>query len=210
MNDQLDLKQTEQASFKLAAYADGTSDITLGLMFILLGCYAWTREALGPALNMVFFLAFLAAISISMGILRKRLVPERIGVVKFGPQVKKRQRVFLLITILLAAGMIATWALSARGWSPAFPSWIRSWGFEIVVALIVLGIFGAIAYTMNIQRYYLYGVLLAATFMIQIIPPTYEGIPFLVAGAIITVIGIALLYRFLKAYPVQEEEAVNG
>jgi len=210
MNDQLDLKQTEQASFKLAAYADGTSDITLGSMFILLGCYAWTREAFGAALNMVFFLAFLAAITISMGILRKRLVPERIGVVKFGPQVKKRQLVFLLITILLAAGMIATWVLSARGWSPIFPTWVRSWGFEIIVALIVLGIFGAIAYTMNIQRYYLYGVLLAATFMVQIIPPTYEGLPFLAAGAIITIIGIVLLYRFLKAYPVQEEEASNG
>ena len=37
MSTNLDLKQTEKASYRLAAYADGTGDLSLGLVFILLG-----------------------------------------------------------------------------------------------------------------------------------------------------------------------------
>ena len=84
MNANLDLKQTEKASFQLAAYADGTSDISLGLVFVLLGFYPLTRTFLGPILNMVVFLAALAAIVISLQVLRSRITPTRIGLVQFG------------------------------------------------------------------------------------------------------------------------------
>ena len=59
MNTNLDLKQTEQASFKLAAYADGTSDLSLGQVYILLGIYPYTRAQLGPAWNFPLFLGVL-------------------------------------------------------------------------------------------------------------------------------------------------------
>ena len=206
MTNHIDLKSTERASYRLAAYADGTSDISLGLVFILLGCYAYTREVLGPGWNMLFFLVMLGLITLGQGLLRKKLIPERIGVVKFGPHVQKRKRVFLLITILLAAGMIATWVGSARGWSPAFPDWFRNWGFEISVALIILGIFWGVAYTMSLRRFYFYGVLLAAGFPLMSLIQIYEGVPFLAAGAIITGIGVFLLNRFLKGFPVGSGE----
>lgn len=207
MSTNLDLKSTERASFKLAAHADGTSDISLGLVFVLLGCYAWTREALGPSWNMLFFLVMLGLITLAQVQLRKRLVPERIGLVKFGPHVRQRKMVFLLITIILAVLMILTWVGSARGWSPDFPDWFANYGFEILVALIVLGIFWGIAYTMGLRRYYGYGVLLAAGFPLQSIISIYEGTPFLAAGAIITLVGAFLLSRFLKSYPPLDTEA---
>jgi hypothetical protein len=211
MNDNLDLKTTERASFKLAGHADGTADISLGLVFMLLGIFPLTRAALGPSWNMIFYLAMLGIIVFTQTRVRARLVPERIGVVKFGPHVRRRKIVFLLITILLAAAMIATWVGSARGWSPDFPDWFANYGFEILVALIVLGIFWAIAYTMSLRRYYIYGVLLAAGFPIQsLLTGSYEGAPFLVAGLIITVSGAFLMNRFLKAYPVVNAEAGVG
>ena len=202
MSNDLDLKKTEQESFKLATYADGTSDISLGMIFILLGCYSFTRELLGVGWNMVFFLIALLLISLLQLRIRSRLIPDRIGVVHFGPQVRQRRMGLLLITILLAAAMIGTWVLSARGWSPAFPDWLRGYGFEILVSVIVLGIFWAIAYSLSMRRYYLYGILLGACFPIQAsLTNLYEGTPFIIVGSVITLIGAVLLNRFLKVYP---------
>lgn len=202
MSTDRDLKQTEKESFKLAAYADGTSDISLGVIFTLLGIYPFTREVLGVGWNTVVFLIALALISLLQMRIRARLIPERIGVVKFGPHVRQRKIAFLLITILLAAGMIGTWVLSARGWSPSFPDWLRGYGFEILVSVIVLGIFWAIAYSMGLRRFYFYGVLLAACFPIQAsLTNLYEGTPFIIVGSVIILVGAILLNRFLKEYP---------
>jgi hypothetical protein len=204
MNANLDLKSTEKASFKLAAHADGTADISLGLVFMLLGIFPLTRAALGPSWNMVFYLAMLGIIVFTQTRVRARLLPDRIGVVKFGEKVKKRKMVALLITIVLAALMIATWVLSARGYFiPS--SWLGQYGFDILVALVILGIFWGIAYTLELRRYYLYGLMLAVGFPIQaLLTGIYEGTPFLAAGLIITIIGAVLLNRFLKAYPVAD------
>lgn len=210
MSTDLDLKQTEKESLKLAAYADGTSDISLGLVFILLGFYPLTRAALGPVLNMFVFLAGLAAIVISLQVLRKRITPSRIGIVEFGENIRRLKGVALLITIFLAAMMILTWVLSARGWSPAFPGWMRSYGVDILITLIVLAIFWTVAYAIHMRRYYLYGVLLAAGFPVQaILSGVYGGAAFIAAGLIITAIGVALLVRFLKQYPELDEGAAN-
>jgi hypothetical protein len=211
VNRNIDLKSTEQASYKLAAHADGLADITLGLVFILLGFYPLTRGAFGPTGNMFFVLAVLGLITFAQARIKKRVSAERIGLVSFGPQVQKRKKVALLITVLLAAGMIATWVLSARGWFPGTPRWLGSYGFEIIVALIVLGIFWAVAYSLDLRRYYFYGVLLGAGFPLQsLLDGKFEGAPFLAAGLIITGIGVFLLNRFLKAFPEAPREVANG
>jgi hypothetical protein len=73
----------------------------------------------------------------------------------------------------------------------------------ILVSLVVLGIFWGIAYTLELRRYYLYGVMLALGFPVQAsLDGVFEGAAFLAAGLIITVIGAVLLSRFLKAYPI--------
>jgi hypothetical protein len=202
MNTNIDLKGTERASYKLAAHADGLADITLGLVFVLLGFYPLTREAFGPTGNMFFFLAALGLITFAQARIKNRISPERVGLVSFGPQVRQRKMVALLVTILLAVGMIVTWVLSARGWFPGTPGWLGSYGFEILVALIVLAIFWAVAYSLGLRRYYLYGILLGAGFPLQsLLTTVYEGTPFLAAGAVIAGIGIYLLTRFLKQFP---------
>ena len=104
MSTQLDLKSTEKASYKLAAFGDGLNDLTLGLILIALGLFPITRAAFGPTLNaLVFFLVLLLAISgTTMGI-RKRLTPSRLGLVSFGPSSRKRLKTGLLVTTLLLA-----------------------------------------------------------------------------------------------------------
>jgi hypothetical protein len=206
MNAKLDLKRTEKASYRLAAYGDGTSDLALGLTFLLLGLYPLTRAAFGPDWNMLFFLAVLGSIVGLQFWVRYRLGPSRLGIVEFGPRVKNRLRLALVITILLAGAMIATWVLSARGWFPGTPGWLGAYGFEIIVSLIVLAIMWGMAYTLELTRYYFYGLLLAAGFLLQAALPIYEGLPFLAAGGIIAIIGAVLLIRFLQKYPPLDPE----
>jgi len=116
MNAQIDLKQTERNSFKLSAYADGTADISLGLMMILLGTYPITRELFGVAYNILFFFVVLGLIIFAQIRIKARLTPSRIGLVNFGEKTQKRMKVAVLITGLLVLSTAATWYLSSQGY----------------------------------------------------------------------------------------------
>jgi len=207
MSTNLDLKQTEKAGFKLAAYADGTADIGLGLVFLLLGIYPFTREQLGPVWTFPLFLAFLGVIVFAQIRVKNRLAPTRIGIVKLGERFQKLAKGALLATLVLLALTVLTWIGIGRGIHFA-PTWLGKYTFEILVALVVLAIFWGIAYTVELQRYYFYGVLLAAVFPLQQLLPVsvYEGVPNLAAGGIITGIGVYLMARFLKQFPEIPEE----
>ena len=205
MNKNLDLKQTERNSFKLATYAGGTADLSLGLAFLLLGIYPFTRAQLGPVWNFPVFLGVLGLIVFAQYRVKSRLAPTRIGIVKLGQRVQKRFKVALLVMVILLTLTVLTWVGVGRGIHFA-PDWWGSYTFEILVALVTLAIFWGIAYTLEMQRYYFYGVLLAACFPLQQILPIYEGVPYLAAGGIITGIGAYLLVRFLEKYPPAEEQ----
>ena len=124
MNAQLDLKSTEKASYKLAAFGDGLNDLTLGLILIALGLFPITRAAFGPTFNALFFVILLLAISgTTMGI-RKRLTPSRLGLVSFGPSSRKRLKTGLLVTTLLLALTAILWGLAGQGWFLPCPSWL--------------------------------------------------------------------------------------
>jgi hypothetical protein len=75
---------------------------------------------------------------------------------------------------------------------------------------VILGIFCTMAYSLGVTRYYLYGTLFGASLLLQgiALEGLYEGVPMLVAGAIISAIGAVLLIQFLKKYPPQDEGEV--
>jgi len=207
MNDQLDLKSTEKASFKLAAYADGINDLNLGLILVLLGLFPLTRSAFGPSFNSLFFILALSGISITLMRVRKRLTPSRIGLVTFGPSSRKRLKIALLITTFLLAFTAILWGLAGQNYLMPAPSWLSSYGIDIFFGLVILGIFGTMAYSLGVARYYAYGFLFSAAMILQALTPegTYKGIPMLTAGVIITAVGSYLLFRFLKDFPALDE-----
>lgn len=211
MSTNLDLKQTEKASYKLAAFGDGLNDLTLGLILIALGTFPITRAAFGPSLNMLFFVMLLVGISSGLMAIRKRLTPSRIGLVTFGPSSRTRLKTALLITTMLLAVTAVLWGLAGQGWFLPSPSWLSSYGFDIFFALVILGIFCTMAYSLGVTRYYLYGLLFGASLLLQgiALEGLYEGVPMLAAGVIVTAIGAVLLARFLKKYPPLDEGEVN-
>ncbi len=215
MNNQIDLKSTERNSFKLSAYADGTADISLGLVMILLGTYPLTRELFGVAFNMLFFFVVLGIIIFAQIRVKARLTPSRIGLVNFGEKTQKRMKVAVLITSLLVFLTAGTWYLSSQGYMLPKGSIMGSYGFDILIAVIILAIFSAMAYALELTRFYFYGFLLAFSFL-DIVPASLKDVaiqlPLGIAGLIIVAIGISLLMRFLQKYPVAnaEEGLENG
>lgn len=210
MNTQIDLKSTQKTSFKLAAYSDGINDLTLGLILVLLGLFPLTRAAFGPSLNLVFFLVVLIGISGGLQLFRQRLTPSRIGLVSFGPSSRQRLKVALLVTTGLLAVTAILWGLAGQGYLLPSPSWLSRYGIDLFFALVILGIFCTMAYSLGVTRYYLYGTLFGTSLLLQgvALEGLYEGVPMLVSGLLITLIGALLLVRFLRKYPPQDEEEV--
>ena len=207
MNANINLKQTERESFNLATYADGTADISLGLLLFLMGIYPLTRELLGVNGNILFSLAVLGLIFTAQVWAKKRLAPSRVGVVKFGERIQKRLKVALLVGILLFFLTAGTWYLSAQGYYLPKPSWLGSYGFDILIGLIVLIIFSVMAYSLELTRFYLYGLMLGACFPFPEFFSIYRGTPYFIAGAVMLGIGAVLLARFLKQYPTAVADA---
>jgi hypothetical protein len=215
MNTNLDLKQTERNSFKLATYSDGLADISLGLVMILLSLYPYTREVFGVAVNILFFFAVLGTIIWLQVKFKGQLGPDRIGLVNFGEKAQKRMKIAVLITSLLVFLTAVTWYLSSQGYMLPKGSIMGTFGFDILLAVIILAIFSAMAYALELTRYYFYGFLLAFAFM-DIVPASLKDVtiqlPLGIAGLIIVAIGVALLVRFLDKYPTAnaEEGLDNG
>ena len=88
------------------------------------------------------------------------------------------------------------------------PSWLGAYDFDIFFTLAILAVFCAMAYTLEMTRYYLYGLLFSASLLLQALMQEgwYEGLPMLLAGGIIVGIGVYLLTRFLKQFPAVTEE----
>jgi len=65
------------------------------------------------------------------------------------------------------------------------------------------------AYTLELTRYYFYGLLLGASFPLPSIFPINNGLPSLLSGVVIVSVGAVLLVRFLAKYPAAEQLEEN-
>ena len=79
-----------------------------------------------------------------------------------------------------------------------------------MIGFSVLAIFSALAYSLNLTRFYLYALLLGFSFPLQAILGKNGWLPLLTSGLIITASGIFHLVRFLKNFPpVDQSEGSN-
>jgi hypothetical protein len=200
------LKQSEKTSYRMAMYADGTADLGLGLLVLLLGLYPPVRGLLGPTWTTLIFFIALGLIVFGLMTFRKRATASRMAQIEFSEPSRERQKVGLYLTIFLLILTLISWLGFAHDYFRSLPpssKWagLADYGAEIIFTVIILGIFSALAYTLGMTRFYLYGMLLAASTLLQAMIGKYAGVLFLVSGVIITVIGVYALTQFLKKYP---------
>lgn len=203
MENDMGLKEIEQKVFR-SYFHDGLWDIYGG--FILLG-FGLTMVTGWDYLIIIFAVA-----AVILLLFRKRIIVPRLGRVKFSSerQVKTIRSIILAVVVLTFTALIGGLFFVLFS-TNSVPEWLDTWmkdyfliGFGGVIALFVI----VAAYIVGVWRYFLYAVFTFIAFIIAGImrPNDMEGIPIVVAGAIILVIGAIILTRFLKKYPLPPKE----
>lgn len=216
MSEPTNLRDVQRRTIQLMNYEDGLWDLLLGMVFMMLAVYPITRELLGPVWNLALFLALLTLLVGIQVLARHFFSGPRLGYVRSrrSPALK----FVLIITIalvLLTVGLVIL-TLVNPGWIPNMsfrsgPTWLRAYSVDIAVMLTMIGLFSVMGYLFGVPRLYLYGWLigggnLASTVMKQEGAITFN-LPLAIAAGIILIIGLVLLVRFIRRYPIQVEEA---
>lgn len=218
MSEAPNLRDVQKRMMQLTNYADGIWDLLLGFIFMLLAIYPVTRAALGPTWNLVLYLACLIIAVVISQFARYRISIPRLGYVK--PKRARSQKLIVLVLIILVSATLAlviATLISPEPTGPSItstPSFLgRYWVDLLALAFMVL-IFSGMGYAFGVNRLYLYGWLigignLASVFLNRGAPERFN-LPLAIAAGIIIVIGASLLMRFLRDYPAQAGEALNG
>jgi hypothetical protein len=211
MNDTINLKEIEKKVFS-STYQDGFFDLLIGILLIAMGFSPMLEKAHPLAdwwiaiLTVPFIVAFVLA--------KKFITVPRMGTVKFSE--KRRAKIKKSVSILLAfliLGIIASIVFTV-GIIPY--SWLSKRVQIPSILWVVASIIGfsLAAYSLNIKRYYLYGILYAIPFpfyrFLKFIPKFshLSLIMFFISGVIIIIIGTIVLVRFLRNYPQVKEEKI--
>lgn len=214
MSQSMSLKEAERRAFVTYTFSDGIWDIVFGLQMLIWGLAPLLEEAIPlndwwVAILAVPLMAFLVAA-------KWVIITPRLGLVRFGQKRKaKVQTLILFLVIALALAVVAGYFMFSAGPSPAF---LRGLSLPVLVwAMLFLTGFGLAAYATSVPRLYVYGVVFALVYPLRVILRQATGtlvvslLGYFVAAAILLTIGIVLLSKFLKQYPVQlEETALKG
>jgi len=210
------LPNVQKRILQLVNYEDGLWDLLLGIIFMELAVYPITRARLGPAWNLALFVGVMLLCVAGYFILRWQVSMPRIGYVR--SRRSPARKLILAITIVLVAltfGLVIL-TLVSPGWLPnrapgAGPDWLREYLIDTIVMLCMVGLFSLMGYFFGVSRLYLYGWLLGggnlAAQMIYQGAPEGFNVPLGLAASVILLIGLGLLVRFLRKYPVQIQDA---
>ena len=193
----MDLKALERRAFR-STFQDGLWDIYLGLVFLAFGfgpIYDWL--GFSKTANMVFQLGYITVAFVLFYLGKRYVTVPRLGRAKFGPARKRRiikTRLVLGASVLLG---LAIWALFASG---------NDLGLNLVLIIFaanILIVFGAMAYFLDFERLYIYGVLYALSLPVgHVLGLRDEAVVFWVTAGATVIVGIVLFVRFLGEYPV--------
>ncbi len=197
MDTNADLEAIEREAYR-SSYSDGIIDVFVGLSLLVIGAiWVWAEDYGGLAGILP------AVMTPSLIPLRKKIVEARGGYVKWSPPRRRWERRNLLGAI--GAG-VATFLLGiaaylmAEGAAPgrdlvyeAAPGLLA---FILAVMAIIIGMI------MEHWRFFGYAGVLVAGGVVAVVYDTNPGLPLLLAGIAVTVVGAAMLVRYLRANPV--------
>jgi len=158
--------------------------------------------------------ALLALLTVGQLLLRRRVSGPRIGVA--APRRTPKMWLLLVITFVMVAVTIGLVVLTLRSPgpdlatnAPAESASERGYLVELIVVLVMGALFGAMGYLFGLTRLYFYGWMvglanLASVYMEHNAGWTFQ-IPLALTAGIILLVGLTLLVRFLRAYPLPAE-----
>lgn len=216
MSETPSLREAQIRTLRLLSYADGFWDLQLGTVFLMLAVYPITRRWLGPAWNLVLFVAAVLGEVAVFTFLRWRISIPRLGYVK--PRITPVAKGIIVVTLCLVAltgGLVVVTLVSPGTLGIPGPAVslanIRSYGVELAVLGVLVVLFGGMGLLFRVPRLFLYGWLLGGANLLAVLiyrgTPEGFNVPMGVASSVILLIGAGLLVRMLRRYPVRDVEA---
>lgn len=207
MEGVVDLKKLERDAFR-RFYEDGLFDIYIGLMLLVFFAASALWEAFGsPAISYLVMLALALGVTLPLLSYRRRLLRARLGSFRPGPRRRLRiRRTRLVLAGSVALGLVAFGlvAMVIGGTASADVVTVLMPLLWFVNAVVV---FGAMAYLLDVPRFYVYGVAFGTLMPLVIWPDALWGLEvpmwlvFGLAGGSLVLIGVRKLRRFLREYP---------
>jgi len=209
--DEIDLTKIERKAFRFT-FQHGLYDIFVGL--ILVGV------SLGPSLYGILPTPLNFFIPESLGVIiyllgMRYIVNPRMGIVRFSEKRKKDSKKLMVIMIGSAAVtlMAFIWSITSDFQSVLFGS-LAGW---LIIGLLLTTLpIATIAYFLDIDRIYVYAVLVgigipSIEFLKNYMDYSLASISVNGSiGIIIVLNGLILLNRFLQKYPKPEKLNING
>ncbi|MFB0516739.1 MAG: hypothetical protein ACETWG_09080 [Candidatus Neomarinimicrobiota bacterium] len=211
----IDLEALERGVWQ-STFQDGLWDLFIGVFAL--------GFAVTPLINDVLHSDFWSTFSylpVNLGALlllflgKRYITAPRIGRVRYRSARRRRLTALSLINVVifLIGGVVG--AIAAVGGRSSMTA-IHPYFF----GLVILAVFSLCAYLLNVQRFYIYGILLVTPLLIgeasflkgwKVIA-FHHGFPvtFGLSALIIITTGITLLVRFIEATPVPVEEPIDA
>jgi hypothetical protein len=210
MSTQLDLKEIERKAFR-STYQDGLWDMYIGLIVVCMSIFVYHPADGYSAMNIILLLLTFSAAYGLFWAGKKYITLPRMGQVRFGSVRKQKRRnlaIILGIFVLIQVGLVG---LTAFGWANPILG-LKLIGYineHVMVAAIGSLMVGTSmivsAYFSDFLRgYYIAGMMSLAVFlMICFNQPIYP----IMIGGLIVFPGLVIFVRFLKKYPLHQEDA---
>jgi len=188
----------------MSYFKDGLWDIYGAIMLLGFG--------LAMVTGWDYLMLVFAVLAVALLLIRKRIVPPRLGQVKFSSERQTKTKRSIVIAIVIGTvTMLIGLVFFVLSYKNNMPGWLELWmGDYFLVAFGgVLALLVTIAtYIVGVWRYYVYATLIfiAFVFASRLRPDDMESIPILIAGGIILISGAVILTRFLHKYPLTPRE----
>lgn len=215
MSDQLDLKRAERKLFS-TSLGDGLLDIMISAFLLMFAVAPLLSETLGDFWSSAVFLPFWGIVYLIVFLLRKRVVRQRLGQVKYGPERITRLSRFTVVmlvinVIFLVAGLMTAFLVPLD--NPGRVGWPIAIGLGLGL-LFFSSLAGAF---LNLTRLFVYGLLLAVApvvgeWLFRQHWVAHHGYPvvFGTVAAIIFVVGVTMFIRLLRAATPPDEKFLSG
>ena len=164
----------------------------------------------GDLWGTLFFLPFWGILYLILYRIHMRFISPRMGVVKYGPA--RRRKLSLFSGILLVLNIIFLILGIVAFQNPEKPGWMITLPFSV---MLLVG-FSIAGYFLNLDRLYVYGIMLAAAplvgeYLYQTYGVMHHGYPitFGISALIFFVIGVLKFITFIQNNPIPSFDAMH-
>ncbi len=208
-----DLGTLERDAFR-KFYDDGVFDIYVGAMLITMGVAAIFADRLSNELQSgLLTLGLALVVTVPLLLWRRHLLRSRLGDFKPGPA--RRRKIAVTRLVLLGSVLVGLVAFIVATIAYRSDADIDAAGLIVPLLWMLnsLIVFGAMAYLLEVPRFYAHAVIISFAMPLLIWPDMLwdtkvaPWLAFGLPGLIVALIGLRKLVEFLQTYPVLETEA---